>query len=76
MTLMNQSTSQTKQTQQTTPDSAQSAPQSLQKVTLSRRHAEQLRDILKRTHRASSVEQDWLLHTIDVIDTQLSLRVK
>lgn len=75
MTLMNQSTPNTQVARNQTHNSAQGAPQSLQFVALSKRHAEMLSDILKRTHRASSVEQDWLLLTIDVIDSQLAKRV-
>lgn len=51
--------------------SKESKPPALS-VVLDKRHASMLCDILKRTHRASSVEQDWLLHTIDVIDAQLA----
>ena len=75
MTLMNQSTPNTQTTRKQALDSAQGAPQSLQFVRMDKRHAEMLSDILKRTHRASAVEQDWLLHTIDVIDSQLAQRV-
>ena len=53
-------------------DTAFAPPLSLRSVTLNERHAHALLDILKRTHRASSVEQDWILHTIEVIATQLS----
>ena len=52
--------------------SKESKPPALSVIALDKRHASMLSDILKRTHRASSVEQDWLLHTIDVIDAQLA----
>lgn len=65
MSLMNP----TQQAKQTKHDSKESKPPALVKLDV--RHALMLSDILKRTHRASSVEQDWLLHTIEVIDAQL-----
>lgn len=63
MTMMNQ-------TKQTKRDSKESKPPALVKLDV--RHAMMLSDILKRTARASSIENDWILHTIDVIDAQLA----
>ena len=68
MTLTNQYPTQA-QTTQNKRDSKESKPPAL--VQLELRHAFMLSEILKRTHRASRVEQDWLLHTIEVIDAQL-----
>lgn len=59
----------------TTPhDTAFRTPPSPRIVVLNEQHARALRDILKRTSRASHIENDWILHTIDVIDSQLSLK--
>lgn len=56
-----------------TPNDSQigTAP-ALGSVTLTRHHAQALVNILKRTSRASSVENDWILHTIDTLTEQLA----
>jgi len=56
----------------TAPNSEKATPPALGSVTLSVEHARVLVDILKRTSRASSIENDWILHTIDTLAAQLA----
>lgn len=54
------------------PDTQIGTPPALGFVTLERSHAQALLNILKRTSRASAVENDWILHTIDTLTSQLA----